>query len=114
MRIFPFQKASQEMIHFSGIDKHQDITESIQKKNISNEAEYGSVEDPLSMHKTGSNETALVSEVPPIINDKIVIIGEHKGEHQFQFSTMNFVNSKYFLSFLLKVNLAIKFRKIFQ
>ena len=69
------------MIHFSGIDKHQDVTESIQKKNISNEAEYGSVEDPLNMHKTGSNETALVSEVPPIINDKIVIIGEHTREN---------------------------------
>ena len=42
--------SSKEMINFSGIDKHQDATESIHTKVISNETEYGSVEDPLSMH----------------------------------------------------------------
>ena len=41
---------------------------------ISNETEYGSVEDPLSMDRTGSNETALISEFPYIINDEYVII----------------------------------------
>ena len=58
------------MINFSGIDKHQDVTESIHKKIISNEPEYGSVQDPLSMHRTGSNETALVSEIPSVIDDE--------------------------------------------
>ena len=66
--------SSKEMINFSGIDKHQDATESIHTKVISNETEYGSVEDPLSMHRTGSNETALVLKIPSIINDKYVII----------------------------------------
>ena len=42
--------SGEEMINFSGIDKHQDATESIHTKVISNETEYGSVEDPLSMH----------------------------------------------------------------
>ena len=60
--------SSKEMINFSGIDKHQDFTESIHTKIISNRTEYGSVEDPLSMHRTGSNETALVSEIPSIYN----------------------------------------------
>ena len=38
------------MTHFSGIDKHEDAAESIHKNIISNETEYDSVEDPLSMH----------------------------------------------------------------
>ena len=50
MRTFPFQKTSQEMTHFSGIDEHEDVAESIHKNIISNETEYDSVEDPLSVH----------------------------------------------------------------
>ena len=42
--------SSKEMTHFSGIDKHEDAAESIHKNIISNETEYDSVEDPLSMH----------------------------------------------------------------
>ena len=68
------------MINFSGSDKHQDVTESIRTKIISNETEYGSVEDPLSMHRTGSNETALVSEIPSIVNDENVMIALGQGE----------------------------------
>ena len=68
------------MINFSGNDKHQDVTESIRTKIISNETEYGSVEDPLSMHRTGSNETALVSEIPSIVNDENVMIAPGQGE----------------------------------
>ena len=76
MRIFPFQKVSQakKMINFSGRYERQDAAESIHKKNISIETEYGSVEDTLSKHRTGSNETALVSEIPNIINDENAII----------------------------------------
>ena len=48
--------SSKEMISFLDIDKHQDVTESIPTKVISNETEYGSVEGPLSMNRTGSNE----------------------------------------------------------
>ena len=72
--------SSKEMINFSVIDKHQDVTESIHTKIISNETEYGSVEDPLSMHRTGSNETVLVLEIPSIINDKYVIIAPGEGK----------------------------------
>ena len=72
--------SSKEMINFSSIDEHQDIAESIHKKNISKEKEYGSVEDPLSMHRTGSNETAVVSEIPCLINDENVIIAPGQGK----------------------------------
>ena len=68
--------SSKKMINFSGTDEHQDFAESIHKKNTSFETEYASVEDPLSKHRTGSNETALVSEIPNIINDENVI-SEH-------------------------------------
>ena len=69
-----------EMINFPGIDKHQNVTESIHTKVISNETEYGSVEDPLSMHRTGSNETALVPEIPFVINDENLMIAPGQGE----------------------------------
>ena len=52
------------MMNFSDIDEHQNVAESIHKKIVSNETEYGSVENSLSMHKTASNETTLVSEIP--------------------------------------------------
>ena len=68
------------MIIFSGIDKHQDVTESIHTKVISNETEYGSVEDPLSMHRTGSNEASLVSKIPSMINNENVIIAPAQGK----------------------------------
>ena len=47
------------MINFSDIDEHLDITESINKEINSNKTEYCSAEDPLSMHRTVSNETAV-------------------------------------------------------
>ena len=68
------------MINFSCIDEHQDVTESIPQKIISNETEHDSVEDPLSMHRTASNETALVSEISYIINDENVIIAPGQGK----------------------------------
>ena len=58
------------MKRFSDIDKYQDIAESIHKYIISNEAKYGSVENPLSIHRPASNETAFISKIPFIINDK--------------------------------------------
>ena len=63
--------SSKEMINFSN---------SIHKNIISNETEYDSVEDPLSMRRTASNDTAPVSEVPYIINDEndIIAPGQRK------------------------------------
>lgn len=49
------------MIIFSDINEHQDLAENIHEKIISSETEYGWAEDPVSMHRTASNETALVS-----------------------------------------------------
>ena len=47
-------------------------------KNISNK-------DPLSMHRTGSNETALVSEFPYMISDEHVINALGPRKNQFSF-----------------------------
>ena len=52
---------SKEKINSSNIDKHEDFAESIHRKIISNDAEFCSVEDTLTMLRTASNETALVS-----------------------------------------------------
>ena len=54
--------------------------ESIHKKIISNETEYDSVEEALSVHRTVSNEATLVSEVPYITNDEYVIIAPGQGK----------------------------------
>ena len=77
--------SSKEMINFSCFDKQENATESIHKKIISNETKYGSVEDPLSTHKTGANETALVSEIPSIIIDEDVIIASGQEKKLLQF-----------------------------
>ena len=71
--------SSKEMINFSGIDEHQNFAKSIHKKIISNETEYRSVEDQSHMHRTGSNETDLFSEIPHMINDANVIIATREG-----------------------------------
>ena len=63
----------------------RDVTESIHVKVVSKETEYGSVENPLSMNRTGSNKKALVSEIPSMINDENVIISQGEGKKQFQF-----------------------------
>ena len=78
------------MINFSGTDEDQDVAESTHKKIISNENEYGSVDDPLSMHRAGSNETTLVSEIPDIINDENVIIAAGEGK-----KTVSILNTKF-------------------
>ena len=70
------------MINFSNIDQHKDVAESIHQKPVSNETEYSSVKDPLSMRRTGSNETALISEIPHIINDENVVIAPWQGKRQ--------------------------------
>ena len=75
--IFLFQKVSQEN-KFSTTCKQQDAAEIIHKKLNSNEAEYDSVEDSLSIHRTGS-------EIPYIINDKNVIMTPGQGKNSFNF-----------------------------
>ena len=68
------------MINFSGTDKHQHVTESSHTKIVSNETERGSAEDPLSMQRTESNETAIVSGIPSITIDENVTIAPGQGK----------------------------------
>lgn len=42
--------------------------------------EFASVEDPLNMHETASNEITLVSEISNIIDEENVIIAPKKEE----------------------------------
>ena len=61
--------------------QNKNVTEKIisDRKEVSEnrndtETEYASVEDPLNMCRTASNETTLVSEIPSIINEENVVI----------------------------------------
>ena len=82
MNIFSFQKFSQvrQKINFPSIDENEDVFDSIHKKNISNKTVYGSIEDSLSMHRTCSNETAVVSDISHITDDENVIIAPGQGK----------------------------------
>ena len=55
------------------------------KKNTSSETEYDSIEDLLSMPRTQSNEVAVVSEIPYVINDENVIIAPGQEKNSFNF-----------------------------
>ena len=72
--------SSEEMLKISDVVEIQGQSECVTGKdfpyriemteniNDRSETEFPSVEDPLNMHKTASNETILVSEIPNIIN----------------------------------------------
>ena len=85
--------SSEDMFKFSDIVEIQGETGSVTEKNISDgkemienvnynrsETEFASVEDPLKMYRTASNETTLVSEIPNIINEGNVIIAPGQGK----------------------------------
>ena len=79
--------SSKEIIRFSHIEENvsdgKEITENI---NDRSEPEFASIEGPLSMHRTGSNETIVVFEIPNIIIDKnIVIPPAQKKRNSFSF-----------------------------
>ena len=73
--------SSEDMFKFSDIVEVQGRSAWVLQKNVSDgkemaenindrsKAEFASVEDPLNMHRTASNETTFVSEIPNIIND---------------------------------------------
>ena len=52
-------------------------------ENINDRCETGflSVEDPLNMHRSASNETTLVPEIPNIISEKHVITVPGQGKN---------------------------------
>ena len=78
------------MINFSGTGENQHVTASTHKKTTSNETEQGSVEDPLNMHRTGSNEAALVSEIPYIPSIIFLIPKCHNGTRARERNSFNF------------------------
>lgn len=76
MMIFAFQRFSEaKKKFFLSIDKHQNV----KKRTISNEIEYGSVQDPLSVYRSESNETFFISELLNIINNENFIIAPRQG-----------------------------------
>ena len=84
--------SSKDMSKFSDIVEIQGQSECVIEKKISGrkestenvndriETEFASVEDPLNMHRTASNETTLVSDILNIINEEDVIIAPGQGK----------------------------------
>ena len=62
----------------TSIVKGKEMTENVNYNR--SETEFASVEDPLKMYRTASNETILVSEIPHIINEGNVIIAPGQGK----------------------------------
>ena len=58
--------------------------------------QYISVEDPLSMHKTGWNETALISEIPSNFNNEIAIIALGLGKKPVSVLSIEFCEEQAF------------------
>ena len=84
-----------------------------ESRNVA-ETEHVSVEVPLNMYRTASNETDLISKTPNVINEENFTIAPEQGKNQFQFSVIIFVKSKHFLILILRVNLTIKLLEIIQ
>ena len=75
------------MLKFSDFVEMQGETEKGTAESICNvkenvnesKTEYASVEDPLNIHRTVSNETTLVSDIPNIVsNQNIIAPGQGK------------------------------------
>ena len=51
------------------------------KENVNeSETEYASVEDPLNIHRTASNQTTLVSDISNIVSNENIIIAPGQGK----------------------------------
>ena len=79
--------SSEDMLKFSDFVEMQGETEKGTAESICNakenvnesKTEYASVEDPLNIHRTASNETTLVSDIPNIVsNQNIIAPGQGK------------------------------------
>ena len=84
MKIYLLQRVCQVriLLKFSDIVQIQGKSECLTEKIVSDkkemteniydrsEIEFASVEDPLNVHITASNETTLVSEIPYTINER--------------------------------------------
>ena len=76
--------------------------------------QYASVEDPLNMHRTVSNEAYLISEIPNIINGENFIIAPGKRKIPDSIFSDKFCEEQAFFIFFLWINLAIMLLQIFQ
>ena len=60
------------MCYLKGLSDRKKMTENV--NDIRSETEFVSLEYSLNMHRTASNETTLVSEIPNIINGENDIV----------------------------------------
>ena len=111
------------MFRFSDIIEIQGENKTVTEKGIFNRTEmnesinntetgYGLVEVPLSMHRSVSNETTLISEIPNIVTEENVIIAPGQKQTKKKNKTVpilfeEFVKSKHFLIFFLRLNLVM-------
>ena len=108
---------SEEMLNFFDIVGVQGETESVLEKNISDEkemrkningtkseTEFASVEVPLNMHRSVSNETTLVSEIANTINKRNVLIATRQGKTPVSVLSDEFCEEQAFPYLLPKVN----------
>ena len=85
--------SGEDILNFPDINENQEESESVTENGISDgkemnknnnenarEAEYASVEDPLNIHRSATNETTPISEIPNIINEENVIIAPGQGK----------------------------------
>ena len=63
-----------------------------------NKIGYASVEDPLNIHRSTSNDTTLVSEIPNIINEENVITAPRQGKKTISVLSDKFCEEQRFLS----------------
>ena len=95
MKTYLLQRASQ-VRKFSDIVETQGQFSCVTEKNDSDgkemtenindrsEAEFTSVDDPPTMHKTASNEATIVSEIPNKINEKMSLLHQGKKKKLLQ------------------------------
>ena len=74
--------SSNEMLRFSEMELvEEENLKTVPKKIIENEPLFTLIEDPLNMHRSVSNETGVVSEMPILIDKEnfIVVPGQGKA-----------------------------------
>ena len=112
--------SSEDMLKFSDFAEMQGEIEKGTAESICNakenvnesETEYV-VEDPLSMHRTASNETTLVSNIANIVNNENIITAPGQGKTPVSVLSDEFCE-EHFLIFFPQVNLAPMLLEIFQ
>ena len=96
--------SNEDMLKFSDFVEMQGETEKGTAESIENvnesEAEYASVEDPLNIHRTTSNETTLVCDIPNIVSNQNIIIAPGQGKTPVSVLSDEFCEEQVFPYFL--------------